>query len=204
MKKPLKLMLAAALVFTSMGGAVSAAGNNKEKGQKPPVVESKTKAWGVLENYDENGNLVDEIVIPGEGLELEEATQLNEQMELNELEVGEIGTEAYVDPGSMNYKWIDDWYGSSYVYDRLSEWTARFASVAIPLGLGAGPWTTAVSTSVFNTLYNPNDATRYYRNDIYQAQDVYWYFGKDISYEYSDSARTKLTQKYTYYYQTAK
>lgn len=94
--------------------------------------------------------------------------------------------------GSMNYKLIDTYNGSSKIVDSLKEWTAQFASMIIPAKLVKNVWAASAGGATFNTFHSP-PSTRYYTTKVYQASDSWYYYGRTIAYEYSDSSRTKLT-----------
>lgn len=198
MKKTLAIIITFVLALTTLGASASAAGKPDGKGKKQPLV-LKEKAWSVVEVYDADGKVISETIVPEEGTNLEEIS--SEVMEAEDVEVTEIGTEAYVDPGSMNYYYLDTWYGTSEFLDELKDWAVRFAAAAIPYGLGASAWSSMAASSAFSAFHDA-PPTRYYKNVIYQAKDTYYYYGKVTDYEYSDSGRTNLTRKHTYYRQT--
>ncbi|PEJ59522.1 hypothetical protein CN692_04840 [Bacillus sp. AFS002410] len=104
---------------------------------------------------------------------------------------------------SMNYKLIDTFTGSSKVISSLSDWTYSFASAYIPEKFLKKTWSKAAATATLNALYNAS-AIKYYTIKIYQTKDSMYYYGKAISYEYSDSAKTKLAKTITHLSKVAK
>jgi hypothetical protein len=106
-------------------------------------------------------------------------------------------TRVIVNPGSMDYVLIDSFTGDSGVFVNSATWVNTFAANAIPLKLFKNIWSQAAGIATFNSFLKP-PTKKYYRTKIYQAQDYYYYYGKAVSYEYSDSARTKLTKTTTH------
>ncbi|ESU30099.1 hypothetical protein G3A_23770 [Bacillus sp. 17376] len=208
MKKILTVVTSLALAassFSTVGFASSASAKGK------PVIEEqkeepKTVNYTVVTEYDENGIAISETTITEGDMEIasdSDVELLSSGLDLEEGSAIDDPQYAYVDPGSMNYYFIDSFTGSSTFLDKLSEWSARFAAATIPAMLTKSTWVAGASSATFETFYNPS-ATRYYKTNIYQAKDTYWYYGKHISYQYSDSARTNLTKKVEFLSKTAR
>lgn len=109
----------------------------------------------------------------------------------------------YVDVGSKNYYLIETWYGDSAVIDTMSEWVSRFAAGVIPAMLTGNLWAAAAGQATFETFYEP-PSRRYYTNKTYEAQDAYFYYGRKVTYEYSNSSRTSLTRTDEFVYRIYK
>ncbi|WP_430788462.1 hypothetical protein VBD025_01040 [Virgibacillus flavescens] len=105
--------------------------------------------------------------------------------------------------GNMNYYFIDSFNASSAFVDTSSEWIFQYVAAVTPAKLAKSIWGAAAGSAIFNTFHNP-PSRRYYTTKIYQAQDNYYYYGKEVTYEYSNSARTNLTKSDTFVYKIRK
>lgn len=107
------------------------------------------------------------------------------------------GTYAVINPGGINYKLIDTFKGDSRIVDTASKWVAEFGAAVIPFKFLTGFWKQSAGVATANTFL-PEFSTKYYTTYVYEDQDYYNYYGKSVSKQYSNSARTKLTKTSTH------
>jgi hypothetical protein len=101
------------------------------------------------------------------------------------------------DPGAMNYQFLYSFNTDSFACDKLSELIEQYAAAIIPGGFFKSIWAAGVGTAIWNTYWTP-PSTRYFHNQIYQTKDAYYYYGRNVTYEYSDSAQKHLLSKTEY------
>jgi len=202
MKKFILGLSALGIAFSTVGFS---AGNASAAELETPgiVIEKEIDTLTVVEEYDLEGNVISTENISVDGLTPSdfESTSSNP---LNLGTSGGISTFAYVNDGDgINYTLIDTWKGSSKVVSTLSHWVYQFGSIMIPAAVTKSLWIGGAAGATYDVFLKP-PATRYYTTKIYQDRDSFYYYGKSVSYEYSDSARTKQTKKATYYYRQAR
>lgn len=203
MKKFLKSVLGITLVAGIVVSSLPTASAASKLDVIPPATDELNaplpEGFGtvtVIEEYDVNGKVIETTVIE-EGASIQDVGGSDEFDLLkkdNEFSINKV-----VDPGSMNYRQISSWYGDSGNLKDVKTWAIRFGASAIPAGLTKNTYVTAASTAAASTFYKP-PATRYYATYIYEAADTHTYFGKTVSNEYSNSARTNKTRSLTKYY----
>lgn len=205
MKKFILGLSALGIAFSTVGfsaGNASAAKPETQGVSQELVIGKEIDTLIVAEEYDENGNVVLTEATSVDGL----TTSDFESTSSNPLSLragGGISTFANVNEGSMNYTLIDTWKGNSKVVSTLSNWVYQFGSIVVPAIVTKNLWVGGAAGATYNVFLTP-PATRYYTTKIYQAKDSYYAYGKSITYQYSDSARTKLTKSATYYYRQAR
>ncbi|XRG76970.1 hypothetical protein V5E38_14035 [Rossellomorea sp. GAMAL-10_SWC] len=151
--------------------------------QEQEIVSSFTE---VVE-YNQNGEFLSKTIV-------EEGTPMSSQKQ-SRVVVGE--------GNSIDYKLIDKFNGSNKVICSLSDWTYSFASAYIPEKFLKKTWSKAAATATLSPLYKGSQV-KYYTTKIYQTKDSVYYYGKAVSYEYSDAARTKLSKTITHISRVAK
>lgn len=100
-------------------------------------------------------------------------------------------TNIIVSESEMGYKLFDTFTGDSRVLDTLAEWVGEFAGAAIPIFVTKNVWAGGAGSATWNTFFDP-PTTKYYKTWIYQVSVYYYYYGRHITKQYYDSARTKL------------
>lgn len=199
MKKILAVFLCS-ILFISIVPQVSKASTLEEENES--ITENDFETLTVIEEYDENEKVISKTIIADGELEEDDfdIVKENDFETLKETDGNHnlISPFQNVNDGSMNYVLQYTFTGTNSNLNTLKEWTSRFAAAAIPAGLIKSKWVTAAALASFETFYNP-PATRYYKTWIYQAKDHYYYYGKAVSKQYSDSKRTKVTKTVTKY-----
>ncbi|WP_088011185.1 hypothetical protein [Gottfriedia acidiceleris] len=177
----------------------------------------KTNAEDIT-NGENPESVINEFEVVDETQEQEIVSSFTEVVEYNQ--GGEFKSKTIVEEGipmssqkqsrvavgegtSIDYKLIDKFNGSSKVIRSLSDWTYSFASAYIPEKFLKKPWSKAAATATLNALYKGSQV-KYYTTKVYQTKDSVYYYGKAVSYEYSDSARTKLSKTITHISRVAK
>lgn len=207
--KKVGLVLTAALTLSAGSlsvGSVSAAepATQKVEAGADTAVANAVETITIVEEYDDNGNVINEEVVSTSGdLTLSDFGGTG-ALSNSSLSPGGASTFAVV-IDSPNYDWkkIDTWKGNSKGLTKLSEWVYQFGAAVVPALISKNVWAASAGSATYNTFVKP-PATRYYTNHVYQSQDYYYVYGRDISYEYSDSARTKKTKTLTHVYRATK
>lgn len=107
------------------------------------------------------------------------------------------GTNAVVNPGGIDYKYMGKFNTTSVLADTVYKWVKEFAANVIPIKFFKNDWAKVAGTATGNTFL-PEPVKTYYSTLIYSDRDYYNYYGKTITKSYSDSARTKLKKSSTY------
>lgn len=207
--KKVVLVLTAALTLSAgslSAGSVSAAESvtGKVVAGAETAVENTVDTITIVEEYDDNGNVINEEVIStSDDLTL---AGFGSTGTLNNGSLSPGGASTFavvVDSPNYNWKKIDTWKGNSKGLTKLSEWVYQFGAAIVPALITRNVWSSSAGSATYNTFVKP-PSVRYYTNHIYQTQDYYYVYGRTVSYEYSDSARTKKTKTLTHVYRATK
>ncbi|MBT2736603.1 hypothetical protein [Bacillus sp. ISL-7] len=159
-----------------------------------PVTEQDAALMDVTTNEEpgvDNSVVVTEYdVVTGE---VDSQTTYNEGTMTEVTNPGDGPSYIAIGESEMGYTLIDSFTGTSAVIDTMAEWVYQFGAAVIPAMISKNPWAAGAGSATYNTFLKP-PTTKYYKTWVYQARDSYYYYGKHVSKQYSDSARTKLVK----------
>jgi hypothetical protein len=190
MKNLFLVIISFVLILSTIGLSAESAFASESVNSTTSVQEEDLESFTVIVEYDKNQEPISETIINESDMEVTPHLE-------SETPSGGFSTFYIPIEGGISYKLIDSFNGTSKVIDTLGEWISQFAAAVIPVKFTKNLWSSSAGTATYNTFHKP-PSTRYYTTKIYEDSDSYYYYGKVVAYEYSDSARKKLTKTMTH------